>query len=194
MLSVFLTTIGLALPAGLNAWIPLLVLALADRFTDRIELAAPYDVISSTPGIIVILLLLPIELFADKIPGVDHISDLAHTFVRPVVGAVIGAAVADGSQELNVLAAALVGLTGAGVTHTAKTSIRPAITGSTGGVGNPIASMVEDTVAGISAMVAVFVPFVLILLLPALGFLLLITWRRLERGSARLRRLSNRSD
>jgi uncharacterized protein (DUF1015 family) len=42
-----LTGIGLAAPAGLNAYIPLLALALADRATTRVTLHAPYDVLSS---------------------------------------------------------------------------------------------------------------------------------------------------
>ncbi|MBA2758925.1 MAG: DUF4126 domain-containing protein, partial [Chloroflexia bacterium] len=46
-----LTTLGLSLPAGLNAWIPLLILALSNRFSDQIDLTEPYDFISSTPGI-----------------------------------------------------------------------------------------------------------------------------------------------
>lgn len=193
VLSVLLTSIGLALPAGLNAWIPMLILALSDRFTDQIELAEPYDFISSNPGIIIILLLLPIELVADKIPGVDHISDIIHTFVRPLVGAFMAAAVADASQDVNVYLAALLGVTGAGATHAVKMSTRPVITGSTGGVGNPIASMIEDAVAGLSSMIAIFLPFLLLILLPLLGFALVMTWRRLRRGSARLRAVANRS-
>jgi len=193
VLSVLLTTIGLALPAGLNAWIPLLALALADRLTNQIELAEPYDMISSTPGIIVILMLLPIELLADKLPGVDHVSDVIHTFIRPLVGAFIGAAVADASQDLNVYVAALLGLGGAASTHTAKMSTRPVITVSTGGVGNPIASMIEDLIATVASVIAIFLPFLLLLMLPALGILLYWAWRRLRRGSARLRSLAARS-
>jgi hypothetical protein len=193
VLTVLLTTLGLSLPAGLNAWIPLLILALSNRFSDQIDLTEPYDFISSTPGIIIILLLLPIELFADKIPGVDHISDIVHIAVRPVVGAVIAAGVADASQDLNVLAAAAIGLTGAGATHAVKMSARPVITVSTGGVGNPITSMIEDTIAAISALIAVFFPLVLLVLLPLLVLAMVMTWRRLKRGSARLRHLSPRS-
>lgn len=192
MLSVLLTSIGLALPAGLNAWIPMLVLALSDRFSDQVELAQPFDFISSTPGIVLILLLLPVELVADKIPGVDHISDLVHSFIRPIVGAVLAAAVADASQDLNVYVAALLGLGGAGATHAVKMSTRPAITVSTGGLGNPIASSIEDALAGVSSLMAIFLPFMLLLLLPLLGISLFLTWRRLRQGSARLRSLARR--
>ena len=45
MLAALLSSLGLALPAGLNAWLPVLILALADRFSSTVNLAAPYDFI-----------------------------------------------------------------------------------------------------------------------------------------------------
>jgi hypothetical protein len=187
VLAALLSSLGLALPAGLNAWLPFLILALADRFTSAVDLAAPYDFISSTPGIIIILLLLPIEMVADKIPGLDHISDLVHTFIRPVAGAILAAAVADASGDVDAWVGALIGVTGAGATHAAKMSTRPVITASTGGVGNPLVSLVEDVAATVSSLIAIFLPLLLLIVLPLVGFLLYSTWRRLRRGSARLR-------
>jgi uncharacterized membrane protein len=187
VLSAILSSVGLAMPAGLNAWLPFLVLSLADRFTGAVELNGPFAFISSTTGLIVILLLLPIELVADKIPRADRASDLAHSFVRPVAGAILAAAIADASQSVNVWIAALIGGIAAGVTHAAKLRSRPVITRATGGVGNPIASMAEDMVAMISSVVAVFTPILVLLVLPAAGLSLVATWRRLERGSDRLR-------
>ena len=192
VLAALLSSLGLALPAGLNAWLPFLVLALADRFSSTIDLAAPYDFISSTPGIIIILLLLPIELIADKIPGLDHVSDLVHTAIRPVAGAILAAAVADASGDLDAWIGGLVGLTGAGVTHAAKMSVRPVVTVSTGGVGNPVVSLIEDVTAAISSLVAVFLPLLLLIVLPLFGYLLYATWKRMQRGSARMRAVVGR--
>lgn len=187
MLAALLSSLGLAFPAGLNAWLPFLILALADRFSSRIELNDPFAFISSTPGLIIILLLLPVELLVDKIPRADHISDLAHTAIRPVAGAILAASVADASSELNVWLASIIGLACAGATHATKMTTRPVITTSTSGVGNPIASMIEDAAAVVSSIVAVFVPLLLILVLPLTGFGLYSAWKRLARGSARLR-------
>jgi uncharacterized membrane protein len=192
VLAALLSSLGLALPAGLNAWLPFLILALADRFSSTIDLNAPYDFISSTPGIIIILLLLPIELVADKVPGLDHVSDIVHTAIRPVAGAILAAAVADASGDLDAWIGALIGVTGAGATHAAKMSTRPVVTVSTGGVGNPIVSMIEDVTATISSLVAVFLPLLLLIVLPVVGFLLYGTWRRMRRGSARLRAVVSR--
>jgi len=192
VLAALLSSLGLALPAGLNAWLPFLILALADRYTSVIDLAGPYDFISSTPGLIIILLLLPIELIADKIPGLDHVSDIVHTAIRPVAGAILAAAVADASGDLNVWLGGVIGLTGAGATHAAKMSTRPVITASTGGVGNPVVSMIEDFIATISSLVAVFLPLLLLVVLPLFGYFLYAIWKRMRRGSARLRAAASR--
>jgi uncharacterized membrane protein len=192
VLAALLSSLGLALPAGLNAWLPFLILALADRFTSAVDLAEPYDFISSTPGIIVILLLLPIELIADKIPGVDHVSDVIHTAIRPLAGAILAAAIADASGDLDAWVGALIGVTGAGATHAAKMSTRPVVTVSTGGVGNPVVSLIEDVTAAVSSLIAVFLPLLLLIVLPLIGWLLYSTWRRMRRGSARLRAVVSR--
>jgi uncharacterized membrane protein len=193
VLATLLSSLGLALPAGLNAWLPLLILSLADRYTSVIELESPFDVISSTPGLIIILLLLPIELIVDKIPGADHISDLAHTFIRPVAGAILGAAIADASGDFDAWLGAMLGGAGAGATHAAKMSTRPVITASTGGVGNPIASMIEDFIATVTSIVAIFLPLLLLVILPLAAFGLYTLWQRLRRGSARLREVARRT-
>lgn len=192
MLAALLSSIGLALPAGLNAWLPFLILALADRYTSAVDLEAPFDFISSTPGLIIILLLLPIELILDKIPGLDHLNDLVHTVIRPVAGAILAAAVADASGDVDAWIGALIGVTGAGATHAAKMSTRPVVTVSTGGVGNPIVSTIEDAAATIASLIAVFLPWLLVIVLPVIGFLLYATWRRMRRGSARLRAMVGR--
>ena len=193
MLAALLSAIGLALPAGLNATLPFLILALADRFTTAVDLEDPFSFMSSNVGIVVILLLMPIELLADKIPTVDHINDLVHTVIRPVAGAILAAAVADASQDLNLWVAALIGIGGAGATHAVKMTTRPVITASTGGVGNPIASTIEDAASVASALVAVFAPLLLIVIVPIVGFGLFAAWKRLKRGSARLRAAASRT-
>src|SRR5690606_18943947 len=71
-----LTGVLLAAAAGLNAFLPILGLALADRFTNYVNLPQPYNIISSVGGIAILLALVTIDLIADKIPRIDHINDL----------------------------------------------------------------------------------------------------------------------
>ncbi len=60
MENALLTSLGLAAPAGLNAYLPLLILALADRFSNPITLNAPYDLLGSSWGILIITVLLTV--------------------------------------------------------------------------------------------------------------------------------------
>ena len=95
--TVLITGLGLAVAAGLNAYIPLLVAGLLVRF-DVVSFGDPYDILGSTPALIILGVLLAIELLADKIPAVDSVNDAIQTFIRPASGAVLFAAAASGSD------------------------------------------------------------------------------------------------
>jgi hypothetical protein len=151
---------GLAASAGLNAFIPLLVVALADRISDSFNLGRPYDFLSSSTGIIIILSLLTIEIVVDKIPKADHINDLVQSAIRPASGAVLFMAVVNKGDELHPLVAMFFGLVVAGAVHWYKTTARPAITIQTNGVGNPFVSMVEDAISTVIAVLSVIVPLI----------------------------------
>ena len=69
-----LTGIGLSAAAGLNAYIPFLVVALIARFTDYITLPVGYEWIESSWAIGIGAALLLAEVILDKIPAVDTIS------------------------------------------------------------------------------------------------------------------------
>lgn len=185
MESALLTGLGLAAPAGLNAYLPLLVVALVDRFSNVLALDRPYDFLSSNWGIAIISLLLTVEVVVDKIPGADHANDLLMSAVRPAAGAILAMA-ATQDASVNPVVAMVLGLVLAGTVHTAKATARPAITLSTGGLGNPIASLVEDLVAVTASIAAVFVPLLAILFLLLLALFVLWTARRLQRLRGRV--------
>jgi len=187
-----LTGTGLATAAGLNAALPLVLLGALDRWTGLVSLPAGWEWLSNGWVLVILAVLLVVDVVADKIPGLDHVSDIVHTAIRPVAGAILAAAVADASGDLNVWLGGVIGLTGAGATHAAKMSTRPVITASTGGVGNPVVSMVEDFIATISSLVAVFLPLLLLVVLPLFGYFLYAIWKRMRRGSARLRAAASR--
>jgi Domain of unknown function (DUF4126) len=173
-----LTGLGLALPAGLNAYIPLLAVALADRYFGLLHLAAPYDMISSPAGIIVITILLFIELLADKIPLVDHVNDLINSVVRPGAGAVLVMASTGAVDSINPIVAMILGLVIAGSVHTVKASVRPTVTATTGGVGNPIVSAAEDGVAIVLTLMALLAPILILGVLLALAIIIISMFRR----------------
>ncbi len=90
-----LSAFGLSASAGLNAYIPLLSVALLARFTDLLKLQEPWDVLTSWWIIGLLAVLSLIEFFADKVPAVNHVNDIIQAFVRPAAGAVVFAASAD---------------------------------------------------------------------------------------------------
>ena len=184
METAILTGLGLAAPAGLNAYIPLLVLALADRATTHVTLSAPYDVLSSNLGLLILIILLTVEVAVDKVPGVDHINDIIQSFVRPAAGAVVALASTSGVVAISPAIMVLLGLVVAGSVNMVKVTTRPVMTVGTAGVFNPIVSMVEDAVAILVSVVAILLPFLVVLFLAIFVISSILLLRRVRRVRA----------
>ncbi|RPI40116.1 MAG: DUF4126 domain-containing protein [Methanoregulaceae archaeon] len=157
--------IGLSTSAGLNAYLPLLVVGLVARYTDLIRLNGPWDVLTSGWAIAVLGVLLLIEMTVDKIPAVDTLNDGIQTIGRPLAGAILFAAGSGMVGELHPVLAFIAGLLIAGGVHAAKTVARPAVTATTGGMGNWLVSLVEDVLSFIIAIVAILVPLLVLLVI-----------------------------
>ncbi|MDQ6626901.1 MAG: DUF4126 domain-containing protein [Pseudomonadota bacterium] len=71
-------------------------------------------------------LMLFVEFFVDKIPGLDSVWDAIHTFVRIPAGAALAAGVFGGDQASWTTAAALLGGTLAATSHATKLTTRAA--------------------------------------------------------------------
>ncbi|MFC2015310.1 DUF4126 domain-containing protein [Chloroflexota bacterium] len=180
LLSVF-TAFGLSSSAGLNAYLPLLVVALLARFTDLITLSSPWNALESWWVIGVLVILLLIEMLVDKVPAVDSVNDVIQTFIRPVAGAVLFAASAGVISEAHPVLAMIAGLLVAGGVHAVKATARPIVTGTTAGTMNPVVSTVEDVASLVLAVMAIVVPILGLLL-----FILVLVWflRRRHRKRA----------
>lgn len=175
---------GLSGSAGLNAYIPLLMVALAARFPlddPLVKLQAPYDLMGSWWAIGLLAVLLVIEIVADKIPAVDTVNDGIQTFVRPAAGAILFAGSANVITEIHPVLALGAGLLVAGGVHATKTAARPVVTVTTAGVGNPVVSTLEDIVAFIVSLLALILPIIAaILMLIFVVFIILLVrrWRQ----------------
>lgn len=177
-----LTGITLAGPAGVNAYIPLLALAAAQR-VGWVQLREPFDLLGTWWAILLITLLLIVEIFADKIPAIDHINDAVQTVVRPAAGGFLALSTA-GEGRIEPWLVLASGVLLAGSVHALKASARPFINATTGGMGAPVASTVEDAgAAGVSA-IAIAAP--LLGLLTMLGTLIFAVWgiRRWRRAAS----------
>jgi hypothetical protein len=126
-----LTGLGLSAAAGLNAYIPLLLVGLLSRFTSVITLPEPYRWIQSGWALGVMTLLLLAEVVLDKVAVVDHVNDLVQTLVRPTVGGVVFAATAAAEQadasawmQRHQWLGFLLGVLVAGIVHASKAGQR----------------------------------------------------------------------
>jgi hypothetical protein len=157
---------GLSASAGLNAYIPLLSIALLAKFTTLIKLSEPWDVLTSWWIIGILLLLSLIEFFADKVPAVNHINDIIMTFVRPAAGAVAFAAAARVITDVSPVLSLGLGLVVSGGVHAVKSAaIRPVVTATTGGAGNIPVSIAEDFISTIVSVLSVVLPVLMACLL-----------------------------
>ena len=180
-----LSAFGLSASAGLNAYIPLLVISLLGRFTNWITLAEPWNTLESWWVIGALVVLSGIEFFADKFPAVNHVNDLIQTLVRPAAGAIAFASSADVITEASPAFSLILGLLIAGSVHVTKSVVvRPAVTATTGGAGNIPVSILEDIISTVLSILAVIVPVLVA------AFIIIFTawviwwlWRRANRAA-----------
>lgn len=167
---------GLSASAGLNAYIPLLVVSLLARFTNLINLSDQWQALESWWIIGLLIVLLVIEFFADKIPAVNHINDLIQTLIRPAAGAILFAASANVVTEVNPILSLAVGLLVAGGVHATKSLVvRPVVTATTAGAGDVPVSILEDVIATTLSVLSVVIP-ILVAIILALLLIWLIWW------------------
>ncbi|MCG5441915.1 DUF4126 domain-containing protein [Micromonospora sp. NIE79] len=195
-----LTGTGLAASAGLNAYIPLLILGLLGRYTDLIDLPSGWTWLGNGWVILIMAVLLAVEMVADKVPVVDHINDVVQTVVRPTAG---GLAFGAGSSSETVTVSdpgsffsshqwvpVVTGVLLALGVHLLKSAARPVINATTAGIGAPVASTAEDATSVVVSLVAIILPVLVLVFLVGLAFF--IFWfvrrrseRRREREAAR---------
>jgi hypothetical protein len=174
-----LAAFGLSGAAGLNAWLPLFAGALLQRL-DLVELAAPFDELSSTGALIVLGVLTVADFVGDKIPAVDHVLHGVGTVVAPASGAALFAGQTGLETDIPTLVAVVAGGVTAEGVHAGRAAVRPASTATTGGAGNPFLSLIEDAGSALLTMAAFVLPLLAALLTIALLVALVLLWRRMR--------------
>ncbi|RWA20764.1 DUF4126 domain-containing protein [Mycolicibacterium brumae] len=185
-----LTGLGLSTAAGLNAYIPLLMVGLLARFTDVVTLPAGWNWLQNGWVLIIVAVLLVFEVVADKIPVLDSINDTIQTVVRPASGGIVFGsgtaaqtdAIADPGQWAQsggwvpVLAGVLIALT----VSLAKSAVRPAANVATAGVAAPVLSTAEDITSFGLVLVALLLPVLVLVLLAVMAWWAWKLWRRIK--------------
>jgi len=178
-----MSAFGLSASAGLNAYIPLLVVGVIAHYTNWIKLTPPYDLLANPWILILVGLLLIIEMLADKLPAVNHINDIIQTIFRPAAGAIVFAASAHVLTGIHPVIALVCGLLVAGGVHTVKSAaIRPAVTATTGGTANVPVSLAEDVTATVLSILSIVIPILIgVLLVILVSLIIWWFWRRANR-------------
>jgi hypothetical protein len=177
---------GFALAAcvGLRTFLPLLAAGLLARF-GYVDLGDKFEWMARTPALVVFGSAVVFEVLADKVPGLDHALHAVESFVKPVAGTLVAAAM---FTNLDPTTAVVLGLIGggtiAGAIHVAKGTTRAASTVLTGGLGNPVLSIFDDVLAVGGIALAILAPIVaalIVLTLVAAGVRMFIRRRAVAR-------------
>jgi hypothetical protein len=192
----FLTGAGLALSAGLNAYIPLLVIGLGSRLLEFIQLPDAWRWLENEWVLGILGVLLVIEFFADKIPVVDSVNDWVQTAVRPAAGGLAfgsgstaetltvqdPAAFFESNQWVPIATGAVLAL---GV-HLLKMMARPILNAVTVGAAAPVVSAAEDAGSLLVSLLAILLPVLVVISVPLLVWW---GWSALVRARRRTRQL-----
>jgi len=190
-LAVLAVALAAGWASGVNTYATVLVLGLAQRL-GFVTLPHDLQVLGSWWVLATAALLFALNFLADKIPLVDSINDVLHTFVRIPAGALLAFGAADSLGPEASTVAALLGGTLAAGTHVAKTGTRALINTSPEPFSNIAASFAGDgiVVGGLILALAHPITFLcllalfvvgLIWLLPKLVRLAMLPFRRMSR-------------
>jgi hypothetical protein len=166
-----LETLGLALGAsfasGINLYATVATLGLLHRY-EVVHLPASLDVLAHPIVLGVAIALYLIEFVADKIPYVDNVWDVLHTFIRPPAAAVLSyTAFGDVSESWRLSAALLAGSV-ALASHGGKASTRAAVNASPEPFSNWLLSLGEDGIAVFLVWLAVSHPLLTLIVVVVL--------------------------
>ena len=176
-----LETLGFALgtsfASGLNLYATVAAAGLFQRF-GIIQLPDTLQVLASPFVLGIALVLFVVEFIADKIPYVDSVWDVVHTFIRPPAAALISySAFGHVPEEWKITAALLAG--GVALTsHGAKATTRAAANTSPEPISNWTLSALEDALAVFLAWMAAEHPILTAAIVVVLVILaVLLIWK-----------------
>lgn len=177
--------LGLASATGLRTFLPLLLLALAAKFEFAgVRLNDQMAWLAGWPAISALALAAAVEFAGDKIPAVDHALNALGFITRPIAGAVAASSVFWGADPMvAALAGIIVGAPTALAFNAAQGGMRVASTATTGGLGNPVVSLVEDVLTVFTVILSLLVPILVPILLILLATTVVRIGKRLKRMS-----------
>jgi uncharacterized membrane protein len=168
---------ALTTTAGVRALLALAAVAVAAH-VGWMHPPGGFEWLGSTAAMWILIGFAAVEIFADKIPFVDHVVHLVQIAGKPAAGAIlVGGSVHPQSHEM-LIGLMVVGALNALGIHVAVASLRGASTVTTGGIANPAVSLVEDTGAAVALLIAFLAPFAaaLLAIVFTIGLVFIVRW------------------
>ena len=165
--------LGSAWTSGINLYATVTVLGILQKIS-AIKLPGGLDVLDNWWIIGVAGGLYLIEFIADKVPYVDSVWDVIHTFIRVPAGAVMAYGATAEMDASFVIIATLLGGGLALSSHGTKAALRAGANLSPEPVSNWVLSIVEDIIAFVGTILAVFAPIIIAIFL--IIFALFFLW------------------
>ena len=165
--------LGTAWTSGINLYATVSILGLLQKF-GATKLPGGLEVLDNWWIIGVAGFLYSIEFFADKIPYVDSVWDVVHTFIRVPAGAIVAYAA---TNQMDASVGVIATLFGGGLafsSHGTKAALRAGANLSPEPVSNWVLSIAEDIIAFVGAIMAVFAPVLIAIVLAI--FLIFFVW------------------
>ncbi|MGI8544712.1 MAG: DUF4126 domain-containing protein [Aridibacter sp.] len=156
--------LGTAWTSGINLYATVSVLGLLQKFS-AIELPGGLEILDNWWIIAIAGGLYLIEFVADKVPYVDSVWDVVHTFIRVPAGAVMAFAATAETNSTVMIIATLLGGGLALSSHGTKAALRAGANLSPEPVSNWALSIVEDIIAIVGTVLAVIAPFLIAIVL-----------------------------
>ena len=165
--------LGSAWTAGINLYATVSVLGLLQKF-GLAKLPGGLDVLDNWWIIGVAGGLYLVEFFADKVPYVDSVWDVVHTFIRVPAGAIVAYGATADLDPSVYIPAVLIGGGLAFSSHGTKAALRAGANLSPEPVSNSLLSLGEDAIAFVGVLLAVFAPIAIAIVLVV--FLIFFIW------------------
>lgn len=195
----FAIMVGFALSAacGMRIFAPLAIVSIAAHF-GWIDPGTGFAWIGSMPAMVCFVFACVLEILGMLIPWFDHVLDVAGAPVAAVAGTVVMASQLAGASGIDTsvvpqwvtwaLAAVIGGGVATGV-HAATGTLRLGSTAVSGGVLNPVYSIIETissfVLAGLAVLLPIVAVIVAIIFVVSLGAIALavLQWRKRREGS-----------
>lgn len=175
----------LAACAGLRAFLPIFSASVAAWRSDM-PLPPAMEWLDRPQTMVIFGVATLLEILGDKVPLVDHVLDSVQVVSKPVLAALAATPfLYQVSPEFAVGIGIVLGAPLALGVHGAKATARVGSTATTGGLGNPVLSVLEDVAAVAAIVIAFLAPLLALVLVAVLLFALFRFALRIRRSTRR---------